>query len=172
MERGSYLLAEEVFFPRRTAHVILSMFREIDYEINSHHAAHWKDSLGHDWTTGHIEMQILKCKSLYCNHLTPSWSKSCSIRPRLDYIRVGVIRGSGRQMLAAIINILTYWGLGVTAAWLFAFTLDYKVMGFWYARLLATAVQVSETQISYLYILKYRLAFAFGENLYCMMRTV
>lgn len=46
-------------------------------------------------------------------------------------------------MLAAVVNVVTYWGLGVTTAWVFAFDLGLRVMGFWYARLLATAVQVS-----------------------------
>lgn len=81
--------------------------------------------------------QFLHLVCLHCPRKTKPLHRRCTIK------HAGVIRGSGRQMWAAVINAVTYWGLGVTTAWVFAFYLGLQVIGLWYAWLLATAVQAS-----------------------------
>ena len=54
----------------------------------------------------------------------------------------GVMRGAGRQLLASILNLITYWVLGLPLAILLGVILHYGVEGLWVALCITTSVQV------------------------------
>ncbi len=55
----------------------------------------------------------------------------------------GVMRGAGRQLLASILNLITYWGLGLPLAILLGVYFKLGVEGLWWALLITTSVQVT-----------------------------
>ena len=55
----------------------------------------------------------------------------------------GVMRGAGRQLLASILNLITYWVLGLPLAILLGVYFNLGVEGLWWALLITTSVQVS-----------------------------
>ena len=52
------------------------------------------------------------------------------------------MRGAGRQLLASILNLLTYWVLGLPLAILLGVVLHYGIEGLWVALCITTSVQV------------------------------
>ena len=53
----------------------------------------------------------------------------------------GVIRGCGRQMLAAQCNLVNYWFIGIPIAVVLAFHFHLGVAGLWTGLLVATSIQ-------------------------------
>lgn len=54
----------------------------------------------------------------------------------------GIMRGAGRQLLASILNLITYWGLGLPLAVLLGIHYTLGVLGLWYGLAITTSVQV------------------------------
>lgn len=66
----------------------------------------------------------------------------------------GVLRGAGRQELGALLNLGSYWGLGLPTAYLLAVKGGLELKGLWGGLILATSVQVraaGRAQIMLLY---------------------
>lgn len=63
--------------------------------------------------------------------------------PPLALSHAGVMRGAGRQLLASILNLITYWVLGLPLAILLGVYFNLGVEGLWWALLITTSVQVS-----------------------------
>jgi MATE family multidrug resistance protein len=55
----------------------------------------------------------------------------------------GVLRGAGRQQLGAMLNLASYWGLGLPTAYLLSVKAGLELKGLWGGLILATSVQVS-----------------------------
>jgi len=53
------------------------------------------------------------------------------------------MRGAGRQLLASILNLITYWVLGLPLAILLGVYFQLGVEGLWWALLITTSVQVT-----------------------------
>ena len=60
----------------------------------------------------------------------------------------GVMRGAGRQLLASILNLITYWVLGLPLAILLGVYFNLGVEGLWWALLITTTVQVSPNTLA------------------------
>ncbi|KAK3156631.1 hypothetical protein QOZ80_2AG0109810 [Eleusine coracana subsp. coracana] len=60
----------------------------------------------------------------------------------LQSILSGIIRGCGRQKLGAIINLVSYYVVGIPAAFLFAFVCHIGGMGLWFGLLCGVTVQI------------------------------
>lgn len=54
----------------------------------------------------------------------------------------GVLRGAGRQELGALLNLASYWGLGLPAAYLLSNKAGWGLQGLWAGLSLCTSVQV------------------------------
>ena len=52
------------------------------------------------------------------------------------------MRGAGRQLLASIENLITYWVLGLPLAILLGVHFNFGVEGLWWALCITTSVQV------------------------------
>ena len=52
------------------------------------------------------------------------------------------MRGAGRQLLASILNLITYWVLGLPLAILLGVYFNFGVEGLWWALCITTSVQV------------------------------
>ena len=55
----------------------------------------------------------------------------------------GIMRGAGRQLLASILNLISYWGLGLPLALLLGVHWGLGVQGLWWGLAATTSVQVS-----------------------------
>eukprot|EP00013_Stygamoeba_regulata_P004045 CAMPEP_0177641738 /NCGR_PEP_ID=MMETSP0447-20121125/7221_1 /TAXON_ID=0 /ORGANISM="Stygamoeba regulata, Strain BSH-02190019" /LENGTH=552 /DNA_ID=CAMNT_0019143865 /DNA_START=101 /DNA_END=1759 /DNA_ORIENTATION=- len=71
-------------------------------------------------------------------------TKSCALAvgsyqffDAMTSITGGIFRGCGRQWLGAIIILLTYYPVGLTAAYLLGFLADWRVKGLWWAMAIA-----------------------------------
>ena len=60
----------------------------------------------------------------------------------LNCTLAGVLQGTGRQALGAKIYVVTYWCIGPSLLWIFAFRLDWGVRGIWTALAVLANVQV------------------------------
>lgn len=54
----------------------------------------------------------------------------------------GILRGAGRQELGALLNLASYWGLGLPAAYLLSSKAGWGLQGLWAGLALCTSVQV------------------------------
>ena len=63
--------------------------------------------------------------------------------PAVSLSSAGVMRGAGRQVLASILNLITYWVLGLPLAILLAVYFNLGVEGLWWALLITTSIQAS-----------------------------
>ena len=52
------------------------------------------------------------------------------------------MRGAGRQLLASIENLITYWVLGLPLAILLGVHFNFGIEGLWWALCITTSVQV------------------------------
>lgn len=53
----------------------------------------------------------------------------------------GVLRGAGRQELGALLNLASYWGVGLPTAYLLAHTLGWGLRGLWAGLVTCTSLQ-------------------------------
>lgn len=60
----------------------------------------------------------------------------------LNCTLAGVLQGTGRQALGAMIYMITYWCIGPMLLWIFIFWFDLKVQGIWAALAVLANVQV------------------------------
>ena len=58
----------------------------------------------------------------------------------------GIMRGAGRQLLASILNLISYWGLGLPLALLLGIRWGLGVQGLWWGLATTTSVQVGTHQ--------------------------
>lgn len=51
----------------------------------------------------------------------------------MPFVALGIVRGCGRQVSAACINLLTFWGLGLPLSAVLGFSHDQRlgIRGFW-----------------------------------------
>lgn len=59
----------------------------------------------------------------------------------LNAVISGVLRGAGRQELGALLNLGSYWGLGLPTAYLLGIKAELGLSGLWGGLVLATSVQ-------------------------------
>lgn len=64
-------------------------------------------------------------------------------RPTEILSNTGVMRGAGRQLLASILNLITYWVLGLPLAILLGIYFNLGVEGLWWALFITTSIQAS-----------------------------
>ncbi|CAL5058719.1 unnamed protein product [Urochloa decumbens] len=66
----------------------------------------------------------------------------CILFDGLQSVLSGVVRGSGRQKLGAVINLVAYYVAGIPAAFFFAFVCHLRGMGLWFGLLCGLVVQM------------------------------
>lgn len=68
--------------------------------------------------------------------------ETCALDKHVWY-NAGVMRGAGRQLLASILNLITFWVLGLPLAILLGAHYDFGIEGLWWALCITTSVQVN-----------------------------
>ena len=74
----------------------------------------------------------------FCRELFNAW-QDLSMKPLFC---AGVMRGAGRQLLASILNLITYWGLGLPLSCVLGLHYGLGVQGLWWGLATTTTVQV------------------------------
>ena len=85
----------------------------------------------------------LACNLPSCTRETEKSSSSAGPVVKLDppQCPAGVVRGCGRQLLGASINVCTYWLLGLPFAMILGFPLGLHVAGLWWGMAATTTLQ-------------------------------
>ena len=71
------------------------------------------------------------------------WVQSLMLVPDgINAVASGVVRGCGRQLVAAILNLVTYWGIGIPLAASLAFAAHLGIKGLWLGVMVVTYIQL------------------------------
>lgn len=100
---------------------------------------------GKDWMQRRVRHRSTRprAKLLLCDPPAPSFplTHHPQLGDGLNAVVGGILRGAGRQELGALLNLCSYWGLGLPSAYLLAFNAGWGLRGLWAGLAICTTVQ-------------------------------